>query len=114
VGVRDGLPVVGDGQVLDVENVIWCTGFRPGFSWIDLPIFGGEEDPREPVHDRGIVPGEPGLYFVGLFFLYAVSSSLITGVGRDAKRIVEHIASQASPDRVQQTPKDMPVTVPSG
>ena len=38
-GVRDGLPVLEDGQVLDVANVIWCTGFRQDYSWIDLPIF---------------------------------------------------------------------------
>lgn len=113
-GVQDGLPMFGGDQVLDVANVIWCTGFRPNFSWIDLPIFGGKENPKEPEHDRGIVPGEPGLYFVGLLFLYALSSSIITGVGRDAKRIVEHIISQASPDQVQQTSKDVPITVPSG
>ena len=93
-GVQDGLPVLEDGRVLDVANVIWCTGFYPGFSWIDLPIFGEEENPKEPHHQRGIVPDQPGLYFVGLFFLYALSSSLIHGVERDAKRIVEHIASQ--------------------
>jgi putative flavoprotein involved in K+ transport len=113
-GVEDGLPVVGDGRVLEVENVIWCTGFRPGFSWIDLPIFGGEEDPREPRHERGIVPNVPGLYFVGLFFLYAASSSIITGLGRDAKRIVDHIASQTSPDQVERSTRDVPATMPSG
>lgn len=43
---------------------------------------GGKEKPKEPRHERGIVPDEPGLYFVGLFFLYALSSSLLTGVGR--------------------------------
>jgi len=95
-GVQDGLPVLEDGRVLDVANVIWCTGFYPGFSWIDLPIFGEEENPKEPDHQRGIVPGQPGLYFVGLFFLYALSSSLVSGVSRDAKRIVEHIASQSA------------------
>ena len=38
VGVRDGLPVLEDGRALDVANVIWCTGFVPDFSWIDLPV----------------------------------------------------------------------------
>jgi len=92
-GVRDGRPVVGD-ESLDVANVVWCTGFRPNFSWIDLPVFGGEERPKEPVHDRGVVPDAPGLYFVGLFFLYALSSSLFTGVGRDARYVVEHLATR--------------------
>lgn len=90
--VRDGRPVVGD-DVLDVENVIWCTGFRPDFSWIDLPIFDGKEQPKEPVHVRGVVPDEPGLYFVGLFFLYAMTSGLFTGVGRDAEYVVNHLTS---------------------
>ncbi len=92
VGVRDGLPVLEDQRVLEVANVIWCTGFRPDFSWIDLPVFGEEE---EPAHHRGIIASEPGLYFVGLFFLYALSSSLLRGVARDAERVVKAIASRA-------------------
>jgi putative flavoprotein involved in K+ transport len=94
VGVKDGLPLLEDDRAVEAANVIWCTGFRPDFSWIDLPVFGGEEDPIEPVHRRGIVAGEPGLYFVGLFFLYAMSSGFLPGVGRDAEYIVEEIASR--------------------
>jgi putative flavoprotein involved in K+ transport len=92
-GVRDGKPVLSDGRVLDVANVIWCTGFHPGLSWVDLPrpIYG--ED-GEPLHERGIVPGEPGLYFVGLHFLYSASSTMIHGIGRDAERIVDTIAER--------------------
>ena len=85
-GARDGKPLLADGRVLDVANVIWCTGFHPGFSWVDLPTPVNGED-GEPVHDRGVVPGEPGFYFVGLHFLYAFSSTMIHGVGRDAERI---------------------------
>lgn len=90
-GIRDGLPLLDDGRVLDVENVIWCTGFHPGFSWIDLPVFGADGDPQ---HEAGIVTSEPGLYFVGLHFLYALSSAMIHGVGRDAQRIARLIASR--------------------
>jgi len=90
-GAQDGLPVLDDGRDLEVANVIWCTGFVPDFTWIDLPVFA--ED-GSPVHDRGIVRSEPGLYFVGLFFLYAVTSSLVGGVGRDAEHIAKHIASR--------------------
>jgi putative flavoprotein involved in K+ transport len=90
VGVRDGLPVLEDGRVLDVTNVIWCTGFHPGFSWFDLPVLGE----KEPLHERGAVASEPGLYFVGLAFLYAASSSMIHGVGRDAEHIVQVITSR--------------------
>jgi len=89
VGARDGLPLLEDGRTLPVANVIWCTGFQPGFDWIDLPVFGGEHG--EPKHRGGVVEGEPGLYFVGLPFLYSMSSSMIHGVGRDAARIVEAI-----------------------
>jgi putative flavoprotein involved in K+ transport len=87
-GVVDGLPQLEDGRILDVANVVWCTGFHPGFSWIDLPVLG----PEEPRHERGIVRDEPGLYFVGLKFLYSKSSEQIHGVGRDAARIADAIA----------------------
>jgi putative flavoprotein involved in K+ transport len=91
VGVRNGLPLLEDGQTLDVTNVIWCTGFHPGFSWIDLPIFA---ESGGPVHDGGVVTSEPGLYFVGLHFLYAFSSTMIHGVSRDAERIAATIAAR--------------------
>ena len=48
--IRDGKPVLEDGRVLDVANVIWSTGYRHDLSWIDLPIFG--EDGK-PTHERG-------------------------------------------------------------
>src|SRR4051794_9601934 len=76
VGVRGGLPLLEDGRVLDVANVIWCTGFEPGFSWIDVPVFGADGEPR---HEAGIVTEAPGLYFVGLHYLYAFSSDMIHG-----------------------------------
>jgi putative flavoprotein involved in K+ transport len=92
-GVRDGKPLLTDGRVLDVSNVIWCTGFHPGLSWIDLPnpVYGAD---GEPVHDRGIAPDEPGLYFVGLHFLYSFSSTMIHGVARDAERIAAAIQAR--------------------
>jgi putative flavoprotein involved in K+ transport len=90
-GVHGGSPVLEDGRVLDVANVIWCTGFAPDLSWINLPVFNQDED---PVHDRGVVESEPGLYFIGIYFLYALSSVLIGGVGRDAEHIARHIASR--------------------
>lgn len=92
VGVQGGLPLLEDGRVLEVSNVVWCTGFRPDFSWIDLDIFGTSDDPIEPLHERGVIAFQPGLYFVGLFFLYAGSSELLRGVGRDAEYVVDHIA----------------------
>jgi putative flavoprotein involved in K+ transport len=91
-GTKDGLPVLEDGRVLRVANVIWCTGFDSGLSWIDLPIF---DERGEPLHDSGVVRNEPGLYFVGRIFVYAASSVMVHGVGRDAERIVRGIVAAA-------------------
>jgi putative flavoprotein involved in K+ transport len=89
-GARDGRPLLDDGRTLDVANVVWCTGFHAGFSWIDLPVHGDVE----PLHERGIVPSVPGLYFLGLEFLYSVSSGMIHGLERDATRIADAIAAR--------------------
>ena len=88
VGVSNGLPLLANQRVLRVANVIWCTGFRPDFSWIDLPGFQA----HDPWRYRGVILGQPGLYFVGLLFLYAMSSSMIHGVGRDAEYVANLIA----------------------
>ena len=90
VGVRDGRPVLEDGRVMDVANVLWCTGFVPDWSWIDLPIFDRN---GWPTHTRGVVESHPGLYFMGLVFLSTLSSGLLGGVGRDAERIAGHLMS---------------------
>jgi putative flavoprotein involved in K+ transport len=92
VGVSNGLPLLADGRTVEVKNVIWCTGYRHGFPWIDLPIFDENGDPR---HENGIVNDVPGMYFVGLHFLYAMSSATLIGVGRDAERVVDAIATRA-------------------
>ena len=62
VGVRDGLPLLDDGRALDVANVIWCTGFKQDFGWIEPPVTGDDGWPHER---RGLVPSAPGLYFTG-------------------------------------------------
>jgi len=93
-GVKDGWPVLTDGRVMsDVANVIWCTGYHAGFDWIDLPVLDEDGEPR---HERGLVASEPGLYFVGLHFLYALSSTMIHGVGRDASRVVDAIVRRTA------------------
>jgi len=103
-GVQSGLPQLEDGRSVDVANVVWCTGFHPGFSWIDLPVLG----PQEPLHRRGIVESEPGLYFIGLKFLYSVSSEQIQGVGRDADYIAGKIAAWRGVRRAVQSANDSP------
>lgn len=96
VGVKDGLPLLDNGRTVEVRNVIWCTGYRHGFPWIDLPIF---DEHGEPAHENGVVSGVPGLYFVGLHFLYAMSSATLIGVGRDAERIVNRIVLPTGEER---------------
>jgi putative flavoprotein involved in K+ transport len=101
-GVQEGLPQLEDGRTMDVANVVWCTGFHPGFSWIDLPVLG----PQEPVHKRGIVESEPGLFFIGLKFLHSVSSEQIHGVGRDADHIAGKIAARGGKGRGARAAED--------
>jgi putative flavoprotein involved in K+ transport len=92
-GVTGGYPLVDDGRLLEAANVIWCTGYVPDFSWIDLPL---RTCHGFPVQERGVVASCPGLYFMGLPFLYSLSSALVGGVGRDAEYIADHIASNGS------------------
>jgi putative flavoprotein involved in K+ transport len=91
-GVRDGQPLLDDGRVLDIATVIWATGYRPALDWIDLPMIADDGDLKTDHH--GAVPAYPGLYRVGREFLYAFNSHTIGGVGRDANRIAQRIASR--------------------
>ena len=95
-GVRDGRPVLEDGRVVEAANVVWCTGFRQDFSWIDLPVIG---DDGWPLEIRGVVPSSPGLYFAGLAFQYAFASMLVGGAGRDAEYVVRHLCARRPADR---------------
>ncbi len=101
VGVRQGRPLLDDGSTPEVANVIWCTGFDASFPWIALPIFDAAGEVR---HASGIVENVPGLYFVGLHFLHALSSAMIHGVGRDAARISAAIAKRAVPVQAVSRP----------
>ena len=89
---KDGALVLEDGRTLRPDNIVWCTGFRYDFSWIDIDVFDDEGAPR---HRRGIVEDAPGLYFVGLLFQFSLASDVVTGVARDAKYVVDHIQKAA-------------------
>ena len=108
VGVRDGLPLLADGRVVEVENVVWCTGFQTDFSWIDVPAFA--ED-GTPLHDRGVVATAAGLYFMGLLFQFAETSDVLPGVGRDAAYVAKHIARFGAGDH-RTGPGDGPEPTP--
>lgn len=101
-GVHDGLPLLEDGRVVNAANVIWCTGFQTDFGWIDLPVIG---DDGKPLHYRGVVETEPGLYFLGLVFQYSFSSDVLPGRSRDARYIATHIEArqrQGATSKVEQ------------
>jgi len=89
-GVEGGRPVV-DGTAYDVANVVWATGFRQVFDWLDLPVVG---DDGWPVEDRGVVKGAPGLFFCGLSFQSGFTSMLLPGVGRDAGYVADRVVER--------------------
>lgn len=75
-----------------IASVIWATGFRRAFGWIDAPVFDGA---GEPIHRRGVT-GCAGLYFLGLPWLHKLKSSVLCGVGEDAAHLALHIAARAT------------------
>lgn len=88
---RGGLPLCGD-RVLEPRVIVWCTGYRPDYSWIDAPVF---EENGYPRHERGVCAEAPGLFFAGLRFQYRLTSSLIGGVATDAEFIAARVAERA-------------------
>jgi putative flavoprotein involved in K+ transport len=92
-GVQAGKPQLDDGRTLPADGIIWATGFRPDYRWINLPIC---DERGYPLHARGVAQGAPGLYFIGLLFQTGLSSSLLGGVGKDA----QYIAAQVSRNRI--------------
>ena len=72
-----------------ITSVVWATGFRRDFRWIDAPVF---DERGEPIHRRGVT-GCAGLYFLGLPWLHKLKSSVLCGVGDDAAHLADHIAA---------------------
>jgi putative flavoprotein involved in K+ transport len=85
--VVGGKPALADGTVLDVTNVVWCTGYRQDFSFIHPSPVGDDGWPRDV---GGVMDDLPGLYFMGLLFQRGFYSMLVGGAGRDGR----HIAGQ--------------------
>lgn len=105
-GVVDGKPRLADSRVLDVAVVVWATGFRLEFGWIEVPIF---DDGGYPIHHRGVVDAAPGLYFLGLPFQYTPTSEHVGGVGKDARHISEHIAARSPTRRARRRGDHLPM-----
>jgi putative flavoprotein involved in K+ transport len=89
VGVEGGRPLLADGRALDVATVVWATGFRQAFSWLDLPAIGADGWPRE---ERGVATDVPGLFFCGLSMQSSFRSMLVGGAGEDARYVADRVA----------------------
>ena len=70
-----------------IGTVIWATGYRPDYSWLDVPVFDRKGRIR---HDGGVVPA-PGMYVMGLPFMRRRKSSFIDGAGDDAADLAAHL-----------------------
>jgi putative flavoprotein involved in K+ transport len=79
-----------DPAAAGITSIVWSTGFRPDWSWVELPIFNGA---GYPVHRRGVT-GLEGAYVLGLPWLHTWGSGRFVGVGRDAAFLAERIAAQ--------------------
>ena len=79
-----------DVQAVGISTIIWATGFKFDFSWLQVDAF---DEQGLPFHKRGI-SAERGIYFLGLPNLVNRASSFIYGVWHDAKYIADHIALQ--------------------
>jgi putative flavoprotein involved in K+ transport len=93
VSARDGRPLLSDGSVHDVATVVWCTGFRPDFRWVDPATL---DERGWPLQERGLAADAPGLYFLGLPFLFGFTSMLVLGADRDAAFVVDAVVRRAS------------------
>jgi putative flavoprotein involved in K+ transport len=86
-------PAPGEGERLslgqqEVSTIVWATGFRADWSWVQLPAFDGT---GYPTHDRGVTT-VPGLYVLGLPWLYTWGSGRFAGIERDARHVSERVA----------------------
>jgi putative flavoprotein involved in K+ transport len=96
VGARDGKPMLDDGSVHDVATVLWCTGFRPDFAWVEPATLDEQGWPRQ---ERGLAVDAPGLYFLGLPFLFGFTSMLVLGADRDAGFVADAVATRLASRR---------------
>jgi putative flavoprotein involved in K+ transport len=87
--IEESPPLLADFARARIKTVIWATGFRPDYSWLNVPVLDRKGQIR---HDGGIVAESPGLYLLGMPFLRRRKSSLIDGVGDDARDLSAHLA----------------------
>jgi putative flavoprotein involved in K+ transport len=88
--VEDSPPLGLDLTRGDIRTIVWATGFRPDYSWLDVPVLDRKGLIR---HDGGVVVDSPGMYLMGMPFLRRRKSSLIDGAGDDAQDLSTHLTS---------------------
>lgn len=98
--VEESPPLLLDLTRGNIKTLIWATGFRPDYSWLDVPVLDRKGQVR---HDGGVAEA-PGLYLMGLPFLRRRKSSLIDGVGDDARDLSAHLVAYLR-DRVLSSPE---------
>jgi putative flavoprotein involved in K+ transport len=81
------LPEIRELDLAEVGAIVWATGFRPDYGWIELPVLDAS---GRPLHRRGLTDF-PGLAFVGMHWLHKRKSSLFIGVGEDAEHVVAQL-----------------------
>jgi putative flavoprotein involved in K+ transport len=79
-----------DYRAAGISSIVWCIGFHNDYCWIDLPVFNGR---GQPSHVRGVTP-VPGVYFLGLPWLYTWGSGRFSGIARDAEYVAEQIKAR--------------------
>lgn len=100
-GIINGNPLLADGKEIAVSNIIWATGYKPDFSWIDFDV---TDETDWLKGERGISSAAEGLYYVGMWFQFALTSAFIGGVGRDAEFVANHIKSSKHSSAVTVVP----------
>ncbi len=93
-----------DAGRLDVDAIIWATGFVRDYAWIDVPVLDGE---GMPVHLRGITPS-PGLYFLGMPWQHTRGSALLGWVKDDAEHIARNISAHTQRPIERRAPTPAP------
>jgi putative flavoprotein involved in K+ transport len=73
----------------EIRSLVWATGFRPDYRWLELPVLNHKGELR---HDGGVVVGTPGVYAIGLPVLRRRKSTFIIGAEDDARDLVGHLA----------------------
>jgi putative flavoprotein involved in K+ transport len=95
-GIKDGKPILEDGRIIPVTSIVWATGYKPDFSWIDPKV---TDETGWPATKRGLSTSVENMFFIGMLFQYGLTSGLVGGVGRDAAYIGKHIHHSISTHR---------------